>query len=332
MAYQFNAKTFTLSSINVIDSGKKTSIQSADWHRWYWLHANGAAGILQGSTYLGGTISARLPFASGTISRTQYSFATVNSASLGARLGPLQLFASAFKSQANSGEAIGVAAHFGIVTASANTFFSRAAVNSTGDIMERLGRHLQLTEYVGDSAGRWSGSLGGGVVTNRWTANVGWETFYMPLLARPFERAATITLSFRLAHDSSVNVQTNINPNGRLQWGVYGGSYFYSSWEAEQQAGRNGPGWGKYIVAGVVEDSGEVVSGACVIVGNQTVFADDHGRFLARFNRPKQIILRLDTSCFELGDFVAVTPVQRLSPHLETQSVPVLLEVRRVSH
>jgi hypothetical protein len=331
ISYQRAFGAFEISSIAVLAGNQRTAVQSVRYH-WKAFHVTGAGGVLQNSRYLNGQLDFQQRWAGFEIARTAYQFATVNSAGGFFLAGPIQFRASAFSSNGATGETAGATARISFIELRADVFKSRAGLNTTATISERIGRRWRFDESISESQGRYNVSPGFSFVSNRLTASVGYQTFWMPLLGQ-FQQAISAQISFHLPHDSAATIATALNPNGHLTYAAYGSTWIQGKLsgpnsERTQSSAMNS----KFVVRGIVLDAnGAPVAGAAVSVGGQISYSDSAGEWLVRCNRARPALVSLAVGEFSApGEWRAADSPQTITPAPESTASRIILHAVRM--
>ena len=155
------------------------------------------------------------------------------------------------------------------------------------------------------------------------------HTPYRP--TQPFVQ--TIALNVRVPIGSyRVNAGSFVTPDGRVNYTGSASTFFYAG---DVLGGGSRPveiKFERYIVQGtVVDESGVAIDGAAIEVGGSTLFTDSRGRFFVRLSgsRPTPIKVLLE-EFLATGRFEVVTAPANVRPHVERESVPVRIVLRRI--
>ena len=275
-----------ISSLAVASGKTLTGLSDVDFHRENFEAGAGGGWLMgksllearsTGHTSLGGRLN--LAASANFLRLQRTTFETVMAA---AGIGGFGVYASKILGS-RSGETYGANLRLGIFDLGAN-FMSFKGNSSLGTSLgERLGRHLVLREYATRSQGRWSESLGGSLLTNRFSVDVAQAVYFVPEGNAPLQRSMTVTVHLITPwKSSSLNVASGVDPSGKIRYGVDGGMFLGS--------GLGGPGrtvtyqnTGKFRIEGtVVDEKGQPVSGAAIRLGKDLVFSDASGNFFLR--------------------------------------------------
>jgi hypothetical protein len=282
-------------------AGSKRSAVGALTYRWRILRLSGAGGVLENSRYWNASLDLQpAQWASFSAARTTYSFSTVNSASGSVLIGALNFHGSAFASGHTNGESFGAGARLGRFEMRGDIFRSRYGTNRTGMLGEKITRRFSITQFFSNAGGHTSVNVGGEYHSNQFALSVGYQTYFMPLQTRqPFQRTLAVQISFRLPHDSSTTISTNLDPQGKIRYSVYGNTFAYGALGTNEHPASRIKG--AFVIRGTVTDSsGAPVVGAAMAVGNQIVYSNSSGEFTARIRRNRPAFLRVS-----LDDFAA---------------------------
>jgi hypothetical protein len=320
---------FGVSSLALASGKVMTGLAALDFHRENF-DAGGDGGWLMGKSMMQAqstyhtSVGGRLNLAANA-NFLRLRGTTFETLAAAAGISGFSLYASRILGN-RSGETYGANLRLSMFDLGVN-FMSFKGNSSLGTSLgERLGRHLILREYATRSQGRWSESLGGGLITNRFSVDVAQAVYFVPGGNAPLQRSMTVTLHVITPWKSStVNVASGVDPSGKIRYGVDGGMFLGS--------GLGGPGrtvtyqnTGKYRIEGrVVDAKGQPVSGAAVRLGKELVFTADDGTFFLRVRHERTISLAVVPSEFTTpGTYEIVTVPEMASP-----GSPVLIVMRR---
>lgn len=180
-------------------------------------------------------------------------------------------------------------------------------------------QRLSVLQVIARANGSITNSFGGEYTGNRFNAQLDYQTVFLPLRPdKPFEQAMSFNASVNLFAGLRAIAGSNIAADGHLRYTFGISRYFY----------RMAPGgdvnaaayhFGKYVVTGVVVDAaGQPFAGAAVVIGKDTVYSDDDGKFLLRVNRraPLQVKVNFD-EFITPGDFELVSGPSTAMPEAE---------------
>ena len=106
----------------------------------------------------------------------------------------------------------------------------------------------------------------------------------------------TFSIRLRTPHGTSTNLNTFVNPQGRVEWGGYLAGLRYSAVGGSSNAT---PTFSKFVIHGkVVDESGKGVWGIAVQVGAEMVYSDTQGEFFlhVKSSRPLPFAVAADAS------------------------------------
>jgi len=348
------------STIGVIVGSQYTAI-GALHYVWKGLDASGSAGLLQSQPFGNGSILYK-PIKSLSLCATRQNYffdvqqtpavgnvsslvqeeSTVSSIGTAANLWGLSLNASALTGTAGknqvSGQTFGGAVHPGPVAITASYYRSKNGGSVTSSFTEKLTRRWSVSEFLTYSQGQLSFNYGGSFTSNRLTASVGYQTYFVPYGTgtSPFQQTITVSVSWQLPHSTTVTLATNTLPNGAVRWSTYGNSYVQGPLRVGNVAGQVHTNQttliAKFIVRGIVKDSaGMPVAGAAVLVGRETAFTDSDGRFFVRFRKATAVHIKVVPEDFMApGNWHVISAPDTATPGPEGTVSAVNIEVSRV--
>lgn len=107
-------------------------------------------------------------------------------------------------------------------------------------------------------------------------------------------QAWTFNIRLRGPRGTNANVDTFVDPTGRMQWGGYLSGLHY---DAVAPVKNNEPSFSKYLVHGsVVDEAGKGIWGIALTIGGETVISDENGEFFLHVKNSKPLLLRVDTN------------------------------------
>lgn len=324
-------RAFTVGTIQAIAGPRRTSLEELNY-RLKHFELQAQAGWLQNNLQFGGTVTASATHFGAMAGRNTYVFnqpgevaissrVTVNNFALYGGYGFVNGSANLFQSNINTGESFNLGAHF-------NWFQVQVGDFKSGKISSQLltttehSLHWQLSQFVTRSNGTTNLNFGGGYASNRFSASIGYNVLYFPLLANPFQKVLSIQIGLRI-RAASINTGNIILPNGKSQWSVGVDDYLQTRMRVpsigtgDQNSGRMvaqfGHG-GKFVIEGWVTDkTGTPIEGAAVLIGKDEVFTDSQGHFSIR-QRRKQNPIHVDFDNFMLPGSFALVSVSDTSP------------------
>jgi len=290
-------------------------------YKWRALSLSETAGLLENKAFANGQAQIQFRHFGGAVSRTNYVFQNQNAAvtneGFAALFGPIDLHASAFQSNHTTGETLGAGARFGFVSIRGDQFWSRQGRTFAGSISEHLGR-FRLSQYVNRSNGQTTFSAGGQFQSNWLSASLD-HTMLYSIFTGSFQQTTVVTLSFRV-HDAAVNLGT---VNGK--WTAYGSQYIQTGLAISGEL-QHSVRSGKYLISGtVVDEHGDPVEGAALVIGREVVYTDSQGRFALRTTKSKPLSIHLDPPEFAApGKWIPAD-----CPETATPGAPITVKARR---
>ncbi len=224
---------------------------------------------------------------------------------------------------------------------SANYFASKSGAQKidsmiTGTVREIITPRLSLLQVINYSNGQASMSYGGDFVTNRFNASVSYQTVYLPFrVTHPFQQSLSFNSTVRVIGPFALTAASSLAPDGRTRYSIGAKTYFY-------RYGGLLPSWGqahesykfpKYVVQGIVRDeSGQPVSGAAVMIGNDFVYTDGEGRFLYRTHKDHEMSFHVVPSQFlTSGIYEVLRSPSSVKPEKADQVQDIEITVRRMT-
>ncbi len=155
--------------------------------------------------------------------------------------------------------------------------------NLSGTIREKITQKLSLLQIVTRSEGNTNVLFGGSYTTNRFAVSVDYQTLYLPFLpANPFQQGLSVSLRVKLFGNFQVNADTFRSPDGKLRYSAGANTLLVHNFQHGGNANQtfNFP---KYVVRGHVRDeAGAPIEGAALRIGDEIVYSNAMGEFLAR--------------------------------------------------
>lgn len=194
-----------------------------------------------------------------------------------------------------------------------------------------LTQRLSVLDVVSRANGNMTTSMGGEYIGNRLTAQLDYQTVFLPLRPdRPFEQAMSFSASVNLFAGMRAIAGSNIAADGHLRY-TFGVSRFFYRMSTGSDVSAAAYHFGKYVVAGFVFDaSGQPFEGAAIAIGKETVYSDSEGKFLLRVNKrvPLAVSVKLD-EFIAPGDFEVVTAPSSTMPEDEVSPVQLRITIAR---
>ena len=252
------------------------------------------------------------------------------------------IFQSSFSGQHAWGTNLYVGRKFyNLFDVSTNYFASKTGAQSinsmvTGTVREILSPRLSLLQVINYSGGQTSFSYGGEFVTNRFNADVSYQTVYLPFrVAHPFQQTLSFNSTVHVLGPFALNAASSLAPDGRTRYSIGATTYFYRyggllpSWGQAHESYR----FPKYVVQGIVRDeTGQPVSGAAVQIGNDFVYTDGEGRFLYRSHRDRELSFHIVPGQFlTAGIYEVLKAPTSVKPEKADQAQDLEIIVRRLT-
>jgi len=336
---------FTVGTIQAWTRLKRTSLEEADFKTNHF-EIKGQGGWLENNLQLSGNASAAWNHLGMNAGRSTYVFSTqqpgfvipvsritVNNFGVFGGYSHFSGSASVFQSNLNTGESLNLGARFGWFQVQASKYNSGKTSSKLLTITEHS-MHWSLSQYITRSNGSTSVNFGAGYVSNRFTAQVGYNVLYFPLLpqAQAFQKVLSVTLGFRFK-STSLSATTVVNPQAKNQWQVGGDDYASTPLRMPAIPGASNDArrlpsrshGGRYCFEFYVVDSdGNPIDGANLIVGQDSVFTNSQGRASSR-QKHKTMPLRVD-----LDNFIAPEQFEIVdAPQTAEAGQPVKIIVKR---
>jgi len=288
-SYHRTFRGLDFASVGVHSGSKNTALESLAY-RLRHLSLSGTGGLLESRRYLNGSAALNFRHFAASAARQTYAFkserGTVDSFSVGANLGALNLHASDFHGGRVGGQNFGGGLRLGPIETRTDYYRYASGSSVSGSVSERISRHLSLTQYVTENKGHYSVAYGGAWRSNVATVSVDYSTQYLPL-GRGFQQVLSVSVSLQLPHSTSLNAQTVTAPDGALKFSVYGGTYVQGPM-AGREAGQHRSVRGKYLVrVQVLSKTGEPVEGIAVHIGKNWAVSNSAGLAWVRSKRAR---------------------------------------------
>lgn len=162
--------------------------------------------------------------------------------------------------------------------------------NLAGTIREKITQKLSLLQVVTRSEGNTNVLFGGSYTTNRFAVSVDYQTLYLPFVpANPFQQGLSVSLRVKLFGNFQVNADTFRSPDGKLRYSVGANTLLVRNFQHGGSANEtfNFP---KFVVRGHVRDeAGAPIEGAALRIGDEIVYSNAMGEFLARRKKADQL-------------------------------------------
>lgn len=187
------------------------------------------------------------------------------------------------------------------------------AMNSLiATVRETLTPRLSLSQVITQTAGQISVSFGGNFLSNWFTAGVDYQTIYFPLApaSQPqFHQVLVLNVHLQLPHGIQFNGATNVTPLGEVRYTAYGTGFAYRGLSGENGRLARNEGFYENLARGrVVDQAGQPVAGAALLIDHEMVFSNSQGEFFLRRKKAQEYPLEVALDQFILpGRFVVVS-------------------------
>lgn len=160
----------------------------------------------------------------------------------------------------------------------------------------RVSPRLALRQNYTRMNGQNTFSFGGEWRSNLLTFSIDQETYISPLAAslggKSMFQAWTFSIRLRGPRGTNANVDTFVDPSGRMQWGGYLSGLHYN---AVAPAQNDSPTISRYLIHGlVVDENGRGVWGIALTIGGEEIFSDENGEFFCHVRNGKPLPLHVD--------------------------------------
>jgi hypothetical protein len=285
LSYNWNFKSLQTGGVLALTSGRKTALETLVW-RHNQIRITGTGGLLESNRQFGGRAEWLTPQFAAALSRDTYISngirATATSEGFSSQFGPVGLHASAFQGKAH-GETFGASIRAGFLQVDANEFLSPAGKTFSASTIQHLSQRWTIAQYFTRSGGNTSLNFGGGYTGNVASITASYQQMFFPFsTAVPFQKVLSVQIALQLPHSTSAHMDLQAAPGQSLKWTGYGTSYLQTGVEIAGQphVARIS---GFAYTGRVLDTQGNPVNGAAIRVGNETVYSDSEGRFMARF-------------------------------------------------
>lgn len=321
--FQYHFGNLALSSLDVVEGGKYSAAQGGSYST-HNIKLVGSGGLLNGQKYFSGLavlqpIRAWSLYANhqsyfalpGVVPYTAQSNGTGTNLTIGRFTAVIGLNESKSLGRKITGENVGAGIRVGFITEQ-STYYKSSGNRAflVHSVTETI-RHWTLTQTINQAQDRNSYSFGGGYSHNRFSFSVSQSMQFV--IGKGYQQTTGISVQLRV-HDTVLHAQTITDPFGKTQYSAYLESYIQTHLQvAPNQTNNNGGG--KHIFSGIVQDEQEKpVSGACLRIGNQTVYSNSQGvwEFRSRHSKPQSITVLVDE--FQLGEWQVVSAPSEVQP------------------
>jgi hypothetical protein len=307
----------TLSALAVAAPLRNTALAGLDW-KGHSFKFSAGGGLLQNAPYVNASLAYQARHWVAEAAHSTYIFAG-SSVSVDSVASAVMVSVFDFHGTylIRRGETYGAGLRLGWFSLRADRFQMKANVQTFGTVQERIGRHFQISEYVGHSP-----SAGFEMQFNRFSAGVSYQILFYPFEQQSFQRTLSAHLSFRI-RDAVVNLAGLIPPVGKPLYTVGGEDYFAGPYAGSQGMPQHAGSFGKYEIRGTVTDEdGKSVQGAAVMIGKAVVYSNQAGEFCIRTgkNGPQKITVPLDQWATP-GEWVIINAPLTATPGTESKIV-----------
>jgi hypothetical protein len=291
-----------LSSLAVIDGGKHTAVQGVSY-KSHSVHLAGSGGLLQNQKYFSGEADYQ-PFRSMSLSATHNDFfladhLTTNSLSAFAGFGRITLQASLLDGQyqllKTTGASAGAGLRIGSITVRSNFYESNHRVLLVHTVQEHF-RRWTISGIINQMQGQTSYAFGGGYQGNKISVSLDHSVLFFPVGGKGFQQTTSVQVSLRI-HDTTINLQTNVDPMMHVQYTTYASSYVPGPFAGAAMNSQSQSTGGKFVIAGsVIDERGQPVEGVAVqLQGGAVVYSDSQGKFFAhvKHDKPASLVVLL---------------------------------------
>lgn len=287
-----------LSSLAVINGGKHTAVQGLSY-KSHALHLAGSGGLLQNQKYFSGEADFQ-PFRSMSFSATRNDFflvdhLTTNSLSGFAGFGRITLQASLLDGQyqllKTTGASAGAGLRIGSITVRTNFYESNHRVLLVHTVQEHF-RRWTVSGIINQMQGQTSYAFGGGYHANKISVSLDHSVLFFPVGGKGFQQTTSVQVSLRI-HDTTLNLQTNVDPMMHVQYTTYASSYVQGPFAGAVMNSQSQSIGGKFVIAGsVIDERGQPVEGAALqLQGSAVIYSDSQGKFFTHVKHDKPAVL-----------------------------------------
>jgi hypothetical protein len=200
------------------------------------------------------------------------------------------------------------------------------------NLSEILTPRWNIIEVISRSHEQTSVSFGGGFLSNLVSASAQYETYYVPQRnSSPFVQAMIVDLQLHLFRGLTLHGASFVAPDGSLHYTADASEVMTHRTAGAGSSQRYSIG--SSIVRGqVVDEKGDPVAGAALLIDSVPIFTDSDGRFFLRERSPHTHRLQVLTDRFLDG---GVYEVKSAPPTVKAtrndEERPALVVVKRVA-
>ena len=245
------------------------------------------------------------------------------------------LYQSTTQGMATSGSSLALAHNLtSQLSAGASLYHARedhgtSITSIVGMLREIVCPRLSLTQLVNHSNGSTNLSWGGDLTSNPVTVGVNYQTVYSPFFPKsPFRQVLLFSLHFQPTHLFQVTSATFVGIDGSVKHTTYGGLMAYRG-EADTGSASHFK-FPPYVVQGrVVDENGDPVRGAAILIDKDLVFSNQDGEFFIRRKNRHPVHLNVQLNDFaDAGNFAVLSCPSTAVPSAPdpTTSIRVVLQ------
>jgi hypothetical protein len=224
---------------------------------------------------------------------------TTNSLSGFAGFGRITLQASLLDGQyqllKTNGASAGAGLRIGSITVRSNFYESNHRVLLVHTVQEHF-RQWTVSGIINQMQGQTSYAFGGGYHGNKISVSLDHSVLFFPVGGKGFQQTTSVQVSLRI-HDTTLNLQTNVDPMMHVQYTTYASSYVQGPFAGAAMNSQSQSTGGKFVIAGsVIDERGQTVEGAAIqLQGGAVVYSDSQGKFFThvKHDRPAALVVLL---------------------------------------
>jgi hypothetical protein len=202
-------------------------------------------------------------------------------------------------------------------------------------IREHLTPRLDLSQFITRNNGQTTISYGGSFLANLCSVSADYQEMYFPLAAggQPlFRQILTLSVHLQFSNGVQLNLDTDVTPNGQVEYTTYGTDYLYGPYMGSSGGIRTSGFYRNMVRGRVLDVSGSPVEGAAVLIGNQLAFTDSNGEFTARFRSARDMKFEVALDQFATpGSYEVVSAPSTVHAVGEENTSLYKIVVRRVA-
>ncbi len=218
--------------------------------------------------------------------------------------------------------------------ASANLFYSRAekqpsTTSVISTLREVVSPRLSLLQTVTQSSGHTSIAFGGDFLSNPVSFGVSYETVHSPFqIGGDFHQVLLLHVRLQFFGNFQMNLDSYVAPDQSVKYTADGQTFIYGGEEDSSTLPKFGIP--KYVVSGrVVDEQGQPVGGAALLIGGDPVFTNSEGEFFVRRKKAKSCSVEVMPAEFLTpGAFDVVSGPSSVTPSKEGSEGPITVIVR----